>query len=198
MFKTNSILALALSAFIGGTALAAGPGTFKVDAGKSNLKWTATKVTGKHEGTVKLASGSLMSDGKNLTGGSFDIDMNTIACTDIPDKETNGKFIGHLKSEDFFGVEKHKTAQFVIGKVTPKSGNEVEISGKMTIKGITKDITFPATVTHAGKSIKAKAKITIDRSEYDVRFGSGKFFADLGDKIIHDDFIIDLDMEAGA
>jgi len=198
MFKTNSILALALSVFIGGTALAAGPGTFKVDAGKSNLKWTATKVTGKHEGTVKLASGSLQSDGKNLTGGSFDIDMNTIACTDISDKETNGKFIGHLKSEEFFGVEKHKTAQFVIGKVTPKSGNEVEISGKMTIKGITKDITFPATVTHAGKSIKAKAKITIDRSEYDVRFGSGKFFADLGDKIIHDDFIIDLDMEAGA
>ena len=198
MFKTNSILALALSSFIGGTALAAGPGTFKVDAGKSNLKWTATKVTGKHEGTVKLASGSLQSDGKNLTGGNFDIDMNTIACTDISDKETNGKFIGHLKSEDFFGVEKHKTAQFVIGKVTPKSGNEVEISGKMTIKGITKDITFPATVTHAGKGIKAKAKITIDRSEYDVRFGSGKFFADLGDKIIHDDFIIDLDMEAGA
>jgi polyisoprenoid-binding protein YceI len=198
MFKSKSIFALAIAALLSGTAIAAGPGTFKVDAGKSNLKWIATKVTGKHEGTVKLASGSLQSDGKNLTGGTFDIDMNTIACTDIADKETNGKFVGHLKSEDFFGVEKHKTARFVIGKVTPKSGNEVEISGKMTIKGITKDITFPATVTHAGKSIKAKAKITIDRSEYDVRFGSGKFFADLGDKIIHDDFIIDLDMEAGA
>jgi polyisoprenoid-binding protein YceI len=198
MFKTNSIIALALSAFIGGTAVAAGPGTFKVNPAKANLKWVATKVTGKHEGTVKLASGSLMSDGKNLTGGSFDIDMNSIACTDIEDKETNGKFIGHLKSDDFFSVDKHKTARFIIGKVTPKSGNEVEISGKMTIKGITKDITFPATVTHTGKSINAKAKITIDRSEYDVRFGSGKFFADLGDKIIHDDFIIDLDMEAGA
>jgi polyisoprenoid-binding protein YceI len=198
MFKNKSIFALAIAALVSGTAIAAGPGTFKVDAGKANLKWIATKVTGKHEGTVKLASGSLQSDGKNLTGGSFDIDMNSIACTDIADKETNGKFVGHLKSEDFFGVEKHKTARFVIGKVTPKSGNEVEISGKMTIKGITKDITFPATVTHAGKSIKAKAKITIDRSEYDVRFGSGKFFADLGDKIIHDDFIIDLDMEAGA
>jgi polyisoprenoid-binding protein YceI len=198
MFKNKSIFALVIAAILSGTAIAAGPGTFKVDAGKSNLKWIATKVTGKHEGTVKLASGSLQSDGKNLTGGTFDIDMNTIACTDIADKETNGKFVGHLKSEDFFGVEKHKTARFVIGKVTPKSGNEVEISGKMTIKGITKDITFPATVTHAGKSIKAKAKITIDRSEYDVRFGSGKFFADLGDKIIHDDFIIDLDMEAGA
>jgi polyisoprenoid-binding protein YceI len=194
MFKNKSIFALAIAALLSGTAIAAGPGTFKVDAGKSNLKWIATKVTGKHEGTVKLASGSLQSDGKNLTGGSFDIDMNS----DISDKETNGKFIGHLKSEDFFGVEKHKTAHFVIGKVTPKSGNEVEITGKMTIKGITKDITFPATITHAGKSIKAKAKITIDRSEYDVRFGSGKFFADLGDKIIHDDFIIDLDMEAGA
>ena len=198
MNKSNSILALAIAAVFGGTALAAGPGTFKVNPAKANLKWTATKVTGKHEGTVKLASGSLQSDGKHLTGGSFDIDMNSIACTDISDKETNGKFIGHLKSDDFFGVEKHKTAHFVIGKVTPKTGNEVEITGKMTIKGITKDITFPATVSQSGKTIKAKAKITIDRSEYDVRFGSGKFFADLGDKIIHDDFIIDLDMEAGA
>jgi len=198
MNKSKSFLALAIAALFTGTAMAGGPGTFKVDAGKSNLKWVATKVTGKHEGTVKLASGSLQSDGKHLTGGTFDIDMNSIACTDISDKETNGKFVGHLKSEDFFGVEKHKTAHFVISKVTPKAGNDVEISGKMTIKGITKDITFPATVTHAGKSIKAKAKITIDRSEYDVRFGSGKFFADLGDKIIHDDFIIDLDMEAGA
>jgi len=200
MKKTSTFFSLAIAAILfTGVAIAGGnPGPFKVNTAKSNLKWTASKVTGKHEGTVKLASGSLNSDGKHLTGGTFDIDMSTIKCTDIADAETAGKFVGHLKSEDFFGVEKHKTAHFVISKVTPKSGNEVEVSGKMTIKGITKDITFPATVVHSAKAISTKAKITIDRTDFDVRFGSGKFFTDLGDKIINDEFIIDIDLETGA
>jgi len=195
MFKIKSLQIALFSLTISFSALAGGPGTYKVS--KSSLKWTGTKVTGKHEGLVKLASGTLISDGKNLSGGSFDIDMSSISCTDISDAETNKNFVGHLKSDDFFGTDKHKTAHFVISKVSPVSGNEVNISGKMTIKGITKDISFPATVTHAGKTIKAKAKITIDRSEYDVKFRSAKFFSDLGDKLINDDFIIDLDMEAG-
>lgn len=198
MIQYKSLLTLAAACSLSATSFAGGPDAFKVNPAKTNLKWTASKVTGKHEGMIRLAGGSLLVEGKNLTGGSFDIDMSTITCTDIADKETNANFLGHLRSDDFFGVEKFKTAHFEIEKVTPKSGNEVEVSGKMTIKGITKALRFPATIVNDGKSLKAKAKITVDRSEYDVKFRSAKFFSDLGDKLIHDDFIIELDMEAAA
>jgi polyisoprenoid-binding protein YceI len=198
--KTIHFLTLALlSTFVLATAFNGKKAeTLKVNTAKTTLKWLATKVTGKHDGTVKLASGSLMSNGKQITGGSFDIDMTTLVCNDLTDKETNAKFIGHLKSEDFFSVGKHKTAHFEITSVTPKTGSEYEVAGKMTIKGITKDISFPANITVTGKTAKATAKITLDRTLWDIRYGSGKFFEGLGDKVIHDDFVIDLNLEAGA
>ena len=171
---------------------------FKVNAAKSSLKWFASKVTGKHDGQIKLTSGTLNTNGKMVTGGSFEIDMNSITCRDIEDKETNGNFIGHMKSADFFDAGNHKTASFEIQKVVPKSGNEFEVTGKMTIKGISNEISFPATITNTGKEIRAKAKITLDRTKWDIRYGSGKFFEGLGDKIIHDDFVIELDMVANA
>jgi polyisoprenoid-binding protein YceI len=172
--------------------------TLKVNVAKTTLKWFASKVTGKHDGTVKLANGSLISNGKQVTGGSFDIDMTTLVCNDLTDKETNAKLIGHLKSDDFFSVGKHKTAHFEISSVTPKAGTEYEVSGKMTIKGITKDLSFPANITMSGETAKATAKITLDRTQWDIRYGSGKFFEGLGDKVIHDDFIIELNLEAGS
>jgi polyisoprenoid-binding protein YceI len=173
-------------------------GSFKVNTEKTTLKWFATKVTGKHDGSVKLASGTLNSDGKSVTGGSFDIDMTSLVVADIADPGTNGKLLGHLKSEDFFSVDKHKTAHFEITKVAPKSGNEFEVSGKMTIKGITQDISFPATITTTAKEVKANAKITLDRTKWDIRYGSGKFFEGLGDRVINDDFVIELNLVAGA
>ncbi len=172
--------------------------SFKVNAAKSSMKWFASKVTGKHDGQIKLTSGTLNTNGKMVTGGSFEIDMNSMTCRDIEDKETNGKFLGHLKSPDFFDAGNHKTASFEIQKVVPKSGNEFEVTGKMTIKGISNEISFPATITNTGKEIRAKAKITLDRTKWDIRYGSGKFFEGLGDKIIHDDFVIDLDLVANS
>jgi polyisoprenoid-binding protein YceI len=172
--------------------------SFKVNVAKSSLKWFATKVTGKHDGQIKLISGTLSTKGNMISGGSFDIDMGSISCRDIEDKETNGKFLGHLKSPDFFDAGNHKTANFEIQKVVPKSGNEFEVTGKMTIKGISNEISFPATITNNGKEIRAKAKITLDRTKWDIRYGSGKFFEGLGDKIIHDDFVIELDMVANS
>lgn len=197
MFKSIAsaaiIGALALTSFSGKLAT-----TLNVNTAKTSLKWFATKVTGKHDGNVKLAKGSIVTDGKQVTGGSFDIDMTTITCNDLTDKETNAKFIGHMKSEDFFSVEKHKTAHFEITKVTAKGGNNFDVAGKMTIKGITHDVTFPATITTSAKAVKANAKITLDRTLWDIRYGSGKFFEGLGDKVIHDDFVIELNLEAGA
>jgi polyisoprenoid-binding protein YceI len=195
--KSITVGALATLLLIGSSFTAKLASTYKVNTAKTSLKWYASKVTGKHDGTINLANGTLTTNGKSLTGGNFEIDMNTIVCKDLTDKETNGKLIGHLKSDDFFSVEKHKTAKFEIMKVVPKAGNEYTIAGKMTIKGITEEISFPATITTTDKEVKAKAKITLDRTKWDIRYGSGKFFEGLGDKVINDDFIIDLDLVAG-
>jgi polyisoprenoid-binding protein YceI len=196
-FKSLAAMALVGSLLVGSAFTGKVSGGFKVNVAKSTLKWVASKVTGKHDGTLKLASGSLESNGKMVTGGTFDIDMNSLVCTDITDKETNGKFLGHLRSEEFFSIDKHKTAHFEIQKVVPTKGNEYDVTGKLTIKGITNEVTFPATITTSPKGVKATAKITVDRTKFDIKYGSGKFFEGLGDRVINDDFTIDLNLEAG-
>lgn len=167
------------------------PVAFKVDVAKSTLKWNAKKVTGEHMGTVNIADGALMVDGAKVTGGSFNIDMNSIVCTDLTDATYNGKLIGHLKSDDFFSVAKHPKANF---KITKVEGDN--ITGDMTIKGITNSITFPVTMKMEGKNVVANAKIVLDRTKWDVRYGSKKFFESIGDKAIYDDFEMDLTLTA--
>jgi polyisoprenoid-binding protein YceI len=199
MTKFKSLVAVVLvGSLLVGSSFTSKVNNFKVNVAKSTLNWVATKVTGKHNGTLKLASGSLESNGKMVTGGTFDIDMNSLVCLDLTDKETNGKFVGHLRSDDFFSIEKHKTAHFEIQKVVPTKGNEYDVTGKLTIKGISNEVTFPATITTTPKGVKASAKITVDRTKFDIKYGSGKFFEGLGDKVINDDFTIDLNLEAGA
>ncbi|MBK9337134.1 MAG: YceI family protein [Lewinellaceae bacterium] len=162
--------------------------TYKADLVSSNIVWKAAKVTGEHTGTVKLKNGNLQfTDGK-LSGGSFEIDMNSINCTDL-EGEWAGKLVGHIKSDDFFGVEKYPTSKFVITRAIPTdSKGNYKIVGNLTIKATTKEIKFPANLTEAGNQVTATGKITVDRSEYDVRYGSGSFFDNLGDKTIYDDF----------
>ncbi len=170
--------------------------TYKVDTSKSELIWRGKKVTGEHHGTIDLQSGSFTLDGMKLTGGSFVADMNSIKDLDIADKDMNGKLTGHLKSEDFFGVEKHPMAKFVVTKATPKSGGTADVTGDLTIKGITKPATFPVTVTSSGGQAMVKGTIIVDRSKYDMKFRSKSFFdaATLGDKMVYDDFEIEVDL----
>jgi len=168
---------------------------YKVDAAKSVVKWNAKKVTGEHYGTVALSNGSLNVDGTKVTGGNFEIDLTTIKCDDLTDAGYNAKLVGHLKSDDFFSVEKHPKAKFVIKKVDGTGAN-INITGDLTIKGITQSITFPATVKADGKGVSANAKITLDRTKWDIRYGSKTFFANIGDKAIYDDFTIDLTLAA--
>lgn len=168
---------------------------YKVDAAKSVVKWHAKKVTGEHFGTIGLASGALKVDGTKISGGSFEIDMTSIKCTDLTDAGYNAKLVGHLKSEDFFSVDKNPKATFVITKVDGKGAN-VNITGDLTIKGIKNSVTFPATVTTDAKGVTANAKIVLDRSKWDIRYGSKTFFPNIGDKMINDDFEIDLALTA--
>jgi len=160
------------------------PVTYTVDAAKSTITWVGKKVTGSHNGTIALQSGSLAVNGKNVTGGTFTIDMNS-----IKDADGSAKLEGHLKADDFFGVAKFPTSTFVITKVAG-SGANVTVSGNLTIKGITKPLSFPATVTvNADGTASALAgKIVVDRTKYDIKYGSKSFFDSIGDKAINDEF----------
>ncbi|MDF2456163.1 MAG: hypothetical protein K0R51_2156 [Cytophagaceae bacterium] len=142
---------VALTAALAFSALAftAASITFNVDKTKSKVTWIGRKVTGEHTGTVNIADGKLTSDGKNILGGSFDMDMTTITCTDLTDAEYNAKLIGHLKSDDFFSVDKFPKSTLAITKVTSTGNGTYKINGNLTIKGITQPIEFPATITVA-------------------------------------------------
>ena len=201
--KNNLILAgfaaialTATTAFGPAKPVAKAPATFKVDAAKSTMVWNAKKVTGEHTGNVKVANGDFTVDGNKLTGGQFTFDMTSITATDITDAGYNAKFLTHMKSPDFFDTVKHPTSAFKITKVTPKGGDQYEIAGNMTIKGITNAVTFPATVKMAGNQIMADGKATLDRTKYDIRYGSKSFIENIGDKAIYDDFTVEMKLVA--
>ncbi|MFN3405932.1 MAG: YceI family protein [Cytophagaceae bacterium] len=190
---------LALGIIIAIVALAFSPKNiteYNVDKNKSKVAWVGKKVTGEHSGFIQIADGKLLAEGGTFTGGSFSIDMNSITCTDLKDAGYNGKLVGHLKSEDFFGVEKHKTSNLVITKITSTGKDQYNVKGNLTIKGITKEIEFPATITVNANDVTAKAKIVVDRTLYDIKYGSGSFFDNLGDKAIDNNFELNVDLVA--
>lgn len=180
--KTLKTIALAFLAF---TAFSATAQTKKkVDVSKSKMTWVGKKVTGEHSGTVNLRDGVLTFKGKELTGGSFTVDMTSITVTDLKAGEGKEKLEGHLKNNDFFGVDKYDTATLAITSATPKGNGTYAIKGNMTIKGKTNPIGFDMSVS--GNS--AKARFMVDRTKYDIKYGSGSFFDNLGDKAINDEF----------
>jgi polyisoprenoid-binding protein YceI len=174
--------------------------TFQVDTVKTVLGWKGSKVTGdSHNGTMQVANGTLQIVKGDLAGGSFTINMNGMTNIDLTDAKANGNLLGHLKSEDFFDVAKFPTAGFEITKAekmatADTAGNNYTITGNLTIKGVAKSITFPANVTITKDMATAMAKFTIDRTEWDIRYGSGKFFKSLGDKMINDLIEFDLNL----
>lgn len=157
-------------------------GFYRIDNTRSSVKWLGAKITGStHEGTVNLTEGGLVLKNGVITGGKFSIDMTSINVTDLEGGKKE-KLEGHLKNADFFDVEKHTTANLEIVSV---DGDNVK--AKLTIKGITDEVTFPTKVVLNGDgSLTATASIEVDRSKYDVRYGSGSFFDNLGDKAIDD------------
>jgi len=160
----------------------------KTDA--STVTWKAYKVTGSHTGTVALKSGALMFDGDKLTGGEFTVDMPTLISTDL-EGESKGKLEGHLKSDDFFGVENNAESKLVFTKVSASGKNSYEVTGDLTIKGITKPVIFDVSIYGS----KATATVKVDRTDYDIKFNSGNFFENLGDKVIYDEFDLVVDLE---
>lgn len=174
-------IALALVIALG-TLSATAQTTKKVDAAKSKVLWLAKKVGGQHDGDVKLKEGNLVFKGKKLAGGNFTVDMTTINTLDLQG-EYKGKLDGHLKADDFFGVEKFPTATLVFKQIGAKSANTYTVTADLTIKGITAPVTFDIVVN---KGV-ANAKLVIDRTKYDIKYASKNFGA-LADKAIDDEF----------
>ncbi len=174
---------------------------YAVVPAESNLTWNGKKIGGEHSGNISMQGGELLVANDAVVGGEFTIDMASITNTDITSAEDNGKLVGHLKSDDFFGVEQHPTATFKINSVSPIANAAAgqpnyNVEGDLTIKGKTNPVSFPATVTVENGVATAKADVTVDRAKYDVRYGSKSFFSDLGDNVIDDNFIVSLDITA--
>lgn len=183
----TAVAAVALIAF-SFTSIVLEKKQVKVDASK--VTWRGYKVTGSHEGNLTLKNGSLTFEKDVLTGGEFTIDMTTLTCTDLSGGGKE-KLEGHLKSDDFFGTAKHTTSSLVFTKVKPAGKNAYKVTGDLTIKGIKKPVTFDFSVYGS----KANAFLKVDRTLYDVRYGSASFFNDLQDKAIYDEFDLVVDLQ---
>jgi polyisoprenoid-binding protein YceI len=190
---TSSLIAI----LIAGATFAAGPKkaeNFKVEASKSKVAWLAKKVTGQHNGTVVINSGVLSVANGSVTGGTFEINMTSIECLDLQG-EWKDKLVGHLKSDDFFSVAKNPTSKFEITNVA-KKGEETLVTGNLTIKGITQTISFPASISQKGNVVVAIATIKVDRTKFDIKYGSKSFIEGIGDKAIDDDFELQVNLVA--
>ncbi len=167
-----------------------------IDVETSVIEWKGSKVIGNsHTGTLQFKDGVLKMKKGNLVGGEFTVDMTTLEDTDLSGG-MKSKLEGHLKSDDFFGVEKYPTSRLEITKVGKEKNGIAQVSAKLTIKGTTEEITFPAEVTITDGWAIASADLTFDRSKFDVRYGSGSFFDNLGDKAISDDIELTVKIRA--
>lgn len=163
--------------------------TYTADVTQSKVEWIGTKPVGQHHGTFALQNGTLIVSENALKGGTFTIDVKSIT-PDDQDAEYNAKLQGHLLSADFFDAEKHPTGTFEITSVTEGVQNAETlvmkdathtITGNLTLKGITKSITFPAKVAMTESSVTADANFNIDRTQWEIIYGNDQ---SLGDKFI--------------
>ena len=161
---------------------------YQVMADKSTLKWSGKKLAYGHHGTIGLKEGSFEIADNKLSGGKFIIDMNSMVNVDIEDADKNARLIGHLKSDDFFGVATYPDAVLVIKGSTPLTNGKAVVNGELTIKGKTKPISFEVEQT----GVTFSSTLHFDRSEFDVKYGSGKFFENLGDQAIADEIAMEV------
>jgi len=163
--------------------------------------WTGYKALSEHTGEIAVKEGQLKFKEDTLTGGQITIDMSSITCTDLTDQAKNGKLVGHLKSADFFNAVEHGTATLKIKKAVPygsfdtgsdeSTGQFYKVVADLTIKGITKEVKFKTNLYRYVANedyLSVVTRITIDRSDFDIQYGSGSFFDNLGDQLIYDEF----------
>lgn len=196
--KQNSGAEKAATGDAAPTAVATGA-TLAINSNSSVINWTGTKIGGSHSGTLQLADGSVSIQNGAITGGSFTIDMNSIKNTDLP-AEKQGDLEGHLKNADFFDVSVYPTAKFEITNITNLKNDPAAshlVYGNLTLKDVTKEVGIKANISVNGNAATVKtAKFAIDRADFNVKYGSNRFFDNLKDKAINDN--IDLQIVVNA
>ncbi|MBN1791004.1 MAG: YceI family protein [Bacteroidales bacterium] len=205
MNKKSIIFVIASLIAYSGLSLQAQTASFKklaINTTDSRVNWLGKKPTGEHTGYVKLTGGEVIIDKNEIIGGSFTIDFNSIVNLDLKDEGMNNRLVGHLKSADFFDVAKYPTGRFSITKVTKVSGPAAgaakathRIEGDLTMKGITKKISFDASINLLnGKLVATTPSFTIDRTQWGVNYQSKSIFAELKDQFIYDDMTLAIDL----
>ena len=164
---------------------------YEIQTAKSNIDWVGRKVTGMHHGTISIKEGFLILEGDQLTSGQVIINVTAIKVLDITDPATNAQFAGHLASCDFFDSEHYPEAAFNITSVSSS-----RITGNLTIKDKTHPVSFDASICHQADHLTASGKIIVDRTKYGMKFRSGHFFKDLGDRLIHNEFDLNVSITA--
>ncbi len=168
--------------------------SFFVDLETSKLRWTGEKVIGTHWGYVKLKEGVVSLKDNELSSGRFIVDMSSISVEDIKDWRWSEKLEDHLKSSDFFDVENYPEATLSINSVK-KSKKKIMVTCELFIKGITQTVEFPVQLNINKTNATAQGRLTIDRTLYDIKYRSGKYFGDLGNKLIYDNFHINFELQ---
>jgi len=174
---------------------------YNVDMNTASVHWVGKKVTGQHDGFVKLKSGVLVMNHGTPEAGKFELDMTTLTCADIKDEKKNKDLVDHLKNDDFFSVDKHPVATLTITRIVPIAGakageSNFELFANLAIKGINKPVQFPARLDIFQQEVKATAKITIDRTKWDISYKSGTVFPSLADKAIADNIEFEVNITA--
>lgn len=155
-----------------------------IDTKESVVTWKGSNSFGSHEGYVYISKGELMIETGQLVGGTVEVDMSTI---EDENHKNDNNLIEHLKAPDFFDVKIFPFSRIVITRVASINAEDKEITGSLTIKGITNSVTFPAKMEVKDGIVKANGKLVIDRTKWNVRYNSGKFFDNLKDQAIADD-----------
>ena len=197
------LLAILIGGLFSFTKWEKGPVSFHVDLKKSKLRWTGYYLFefGEHNGTVDLASGDIQVENQMITTGRFIIDMTSIKDLDMAQDNGGKDLQQHLLNKDFFDVDQFPTAQLQIVKTekikdASSGGPNYDVFGELTIKGVRNPIKFPALITITENSVEAKARFKFDRTKWDIKYNSGKFFADAGDGAISDAIAIDIELYA--
>jgi len=199
VFSSKFLVALLFGALLGSSLASAADQTVAVNTQQSGVEWVGKKVLGQHTGTVLLKSGEVKLHDSKPVAGKFEIDMATIFVVDIKDPTDNKKLTGHLKSDDFFGINLFPTTMVELTKFEPIANAAAgmpnyKVDGTISIKGVSMPITFPAVIAIADGKATAKASITLDRTKFNVRYGSDKFFDNLGNRAISDNFDVNVNL----
>ncbi len=163
---------------------------FKIDIQKSNVKWVGSKITGSsHEGNISITEGVISINHGNMVNAEFVVDLNTMTCTDLGEEKA-GYLVDHLKNKDFFDVPNHPQARLKLIKAT-KTEKGYNIIAGLTIKEKTHPVVFDIEWTQRGTAALASGTLIFDRTKFDITYGSGSFFDDLGDRAINNEVTLE-------